>query len=54
VVALVWFVRALLRSRERLPQTGRRPAGLDLLDQRYARGEINRDEYLQKRGDVLG
>jgi putative membrane protein len=54
VVALVWFVRALLRSRERLPQTGRHPAGLDLLDQRYARGEINRDEYLQKRADVLG
>ena len=54
VVALVWFVRVLLRSRERLPESGRRSAGLDLLDQRYARGEINRDEYLQKRADVLG
>jgi putative membrane protein len=54
VVALVWFVRALTRPRERLPETGRRSAGLDLLDQRYARGEINRDEYLQKRADVLG
>jgi putative membrane protein len=54
ILALVWFARALLRSRERLPQPGRHPAGLDLLDQRYARGEINRDEYLQKRADVLG
>lgn len=32
---------------------GRSP-GLDALEERYARGEINRDEYLQKRKDILG
>jgi putative membrane protein len=32
----------------------RRSAGLESLDERYARGEINRDEYLQKRQDILG
>jgi putative membrane protein len=28
--------------------------GLDALDERYARGEINREEYMQKRRDILG
>lgn len=27
---------------------------LDLLEQRYGRGEIGRDEYLQKKTDILG
>ncbi|MDP1693809.1 MAG: SHOCT domain-containing protein [Burkholderiaceae bacterium] len=27
-------------------------SALDLLDEAYARGEINRDEYLQKRADL--
>lgn len=31
-----------------------RSTGLDLLEQRYARGEINRDEYLQKKQDLGG
>ena len=31
-----------------------RSAGLDVLEQRYARGEINRDEYLQKKQDLVG
>lgn len=28
-------------------------AGLAVLEERYARGEIGRDEYLQKRRDLL-
>jgi uncharacterized membrane protein len=27
---------------------------LELLGERYCRGEIDRDEYLQKRSDILG
>jgi putative membrane protein len=42
-------------------RAGRHPAGpfwrssaaLDILEQRYARGEIGRDEYLQKKSDLL-
>jgi uncharacterized membrane protein len=30
-----------------------RPA-LDILEQAYARGEIKREEFLQKRADLLG
>jgi putative membrane protein len=32
---------------------GRSP-GLDILQERYARGDINRTEYLQKKHDLLG
>lgn len=48
--ALVWFVR---RSPLGTHQpNGRRPPGLDALEERYARGEIDRDEYLQKKHDI--
>jgi putative membrane protein len=30
---------------------GRRSAGLAILEERYAKGEIQRDEYLQKKSD---
>lgn len=33
---------------------GRRSPGLDALEERYARGEINRDEYLEKKRDITG
>lgn len=29
-----------------------RPAGLSMLEERYARGEIEREEYLQKKHDL--
>jgi putative membrane protein len=49
---LVWFMRSSpLIGLGRQASTGR-PGGLDLLEQRYARGEINREEYLQKKGDL--
>ncbi len=53
VVGIVWLVRTLAPPGARLHSTPR-SAGLSLLEERYARGEINRDEYLQKKGDLLG
>ena len=47
----VWFMRSSPSTglgRGRLPHS----SGLDLLEQRYARGEVNREEYLQKKGDL--
>jgi putative membrane protein len=32
----------------------RRPPSLDVLAERYTRGEINRDEFLQKKRDIFG
>lgn len=31
-----------------------RAKALEVLEERYARGEINREEFLQKRNDLLG
>jgi putative membrane protein len=33
---------------------GRRSSGLDILGERYARGEINREEFLQKKQELSG
>lgn len=51
IAAVVWFVRSAGRSN---PPAERRPSALDVLEERYARGEIGRDEYLQKKRDILG
>jgi putative membrane protein len=50
VVGAVWLIRSSVT-----PQTGlpRRSAGLDVLEERYARGEIKREEYLEKKRDIL-
>jgi putative membrane protein len=31
---------------------GRRSSGLDILEERYAKGEIQREEYLEKKRDL--
>lgn len=50
IIGIVWLVRSLSAKDDRvLP---RRRAGLDVLEERYARGEINREEYLQKKQDM--
>lgn len=38
----------------RAPHRALRSSALDLLEQRYARGEIGRDEYLEKKRDLMG
>jgi putative membrane protein len=53
VALVVWLVRTLAApAAHQLPS--RRSAGLDVLEERYARGEINRDEYLLKKKDIAG
>ena len=51
VVALVRFV--FIGSSHPSRGHGRSP-GLDVLEERYAKGEMNRDEYLQKKRDLGG
>lgn len=51
VALVVWLVRSLASpAAHYLPP--RRSTGLDLLEERYARGEMNREEYLQKKRDI--
>jgi putative membrane protein len=54
IAAVVWFVRAMTQSGQQPSMLGRRSSGLDVLEERYARGEINRDEYLEKKHDIGG
>jgi putative membrane protein len=49
VAGIVWLFRTLTRQSS---ATGRRSSSLDVLEERYARGEIGRDEYLEKRRDI--
>ena len=53
IIAFIsWAVSARF-SRSRYEGAGASSA-LDVLEQRYARGDIGRDEYLQKKNDILG
>ena len=49
---VVWFMRSSPSIGLGRNAAAARPGGLDLLEQRYARGEVNREEYLQKKGDL--
>ena len=51
---VVLLVRYATGWGDQPPRSERRSPGLDALEERYARGEINRDEYLQKKRDILG
>jgi len=53
VVGILWLVWSLSAARTRIRLT-RPSAGLEALEERYARGEISRDEYLQKKRDMAG
>ena len=50
LVAVAWLVAIASR---RAGGAGKKDdSALEILEQRYARGEIDRDEYLQKRDDL--
>lgn len=53
IAVAVWLVR-YMTGWGAYPRVARRLPGLDVLEERYARGEINRDEYLQKKKDIGG
>jgi putative membrane protein len=54
VAAVVWLVRSGSPSGGAGLLPPRRSSALDILEERYARGEINRDEYLEKKRDLAG
>lgn len=55
VIALVvWVVRSAGPAGMHYLPPSRRSPGLDVLEERYARGEITRDEYLEKKRDIGG
>lgn len=57
VVAAVWFYQEEMQgpadnTQPRIEQNTRHPDALELLKERYARGEISRQEYLEKERDL--
>ncbi len=54
VLGVIWFVRSPSYLGAGRLQVPRRSSGLDILEERYARGEINRDEFLQKKQEISG
>jgi putative membrane protein len=52
VIGVIWFLRSPSHG-----SAGRQPrssSALDILEERYARGEIDRDEFLQKKKEISG
>lgn len=55
VVGAIWlFMRSASSPGAGRLQPARRSSGLDILEERYARGEINREEFLQKKQEISG
>jgi uncharacterized membrane protein len=54
ITCTAWYVQHKWRRRVRATATRRDPNGLEVLARRYASGEIDREEYLEKRADILG
>lgn len=52
LLALVVWAGIVLARRSGSSDGERTKSALDLLNERYARGEIDRDEYLQRRKDI--
>jgi putative membrane protein len=57
IAAAVWFVNNAKSGRNddgwpRIEWGSSRSHALELLEERYARGEITREEYLQKKRDL--
>lgn len=52
LVALVIWTAISLSRNSRSSDRGTDKSALDLLKERYARGEIDREEYLQRKKDI--
>ncbi|WP_220445998.1 SHOCT domain-containing protein [Novosphingobium umbonatum] len=52
IAGIVAFIRLGLKPRSNNTDSRNLPASLEILERRYASGEIDREEYLQKKADL--
>jgi putative membrane protein len=52
VIAIIWMARS--EPRAPAPQIRGKSSALEILEERYAKGELQRDEFLQKKQDLGG
>jgi len=52
VLLVVWAVQKFSGSGSRSSQVGQSSSAREILDMRYARGELTRDEYQTMLGDI--
>ncbi len=51
IVAAVWLIRSVIQSNQGHPD-GHNPTAREILDSRYACGEITREQYEQMKEDL--
>jgi putative membrane protein len=52
LVLIIWLIVKIANQNDSQRQLGGKSA-LDILKERYARGEISKEEYKEKRNDIL-
>ncbi len=52
VIGFMALARSIFRSGTHKAGEGQALSGLEILEQRYAKGDLDRDEYLQKKSDL--
>jgi uncharacterized membrane protein len=53
IAAFFWFRRAQGRARSLEADTRQREQAVSMLDERFERGEIEREDYLKKRRELF-
>ncbi len=54
IALIVWVIRANSGPGTAASTGKPRPTALEILDERYARGEIDREEYMARKADLEG
>lgn len=54
IILIIAGVTRFARSSRDVPEARRRSSEREILDERYARDELEREEYLRRKRDILG
>ena len=52
IILVLWILKAMTAQGQEEKPSGQDKTALDILKERYAKGEIEQDEFIQKRKDL--